>query len=100
MAQMTHRLAWPPICRIGVLFLGLGHIMTTTMHEFRPDQLILFISTCSLWWLLNERGWKIGLLCGAARGASLLIHEEAKRPRTKGTVPVNLTVAAFRMGAR
>ncbi len=28
---------------------------------------------------------------------SMLIHEQAQRPRTKGTVPVNLTVAAFRM---
>ncbi len=28
---------------------------------------------------------------------SLLIHEEAQKPRTKGTIPVNLTVAAFRM---
>jgi len=32
--------------------------------------------------------------------ASLLIHEEAKKPRTEGTVPVNLTVAAFQMGSR
>lgn len=31
---------------------------------------------------------------------SLLIHEQAQRPRTKGTVPVNLTVAAFRMEER
>lgn len=32
--------------------------------------------------------------------ASMLLHEEAKRPRTKGTAPVNLTVAAFRMEHR
>jgi DNA-binding transcriptional ArsR family regulator len=29
--------------------------------------------------------------------ASLLVHEKAQRPRTKGTVKINLTVAAFRM---
>lgn len=28
---------------------------------------------------------------------SRLIHQEARRPRTKGTVPVNLTVAAFQL---
>ncbi|MDZ5623383.1 helix-turn-helix domain-containing protein [Nocardioides sp. HM23] len=32
--------------------------------------------------------------------ASLLVHHEAKRPRTAGTVPVNLTVAGFRMEKR
>ena len=31
---------------------------------------------------------------------SMLIHEEARKPRTKGTIPVNLTVAGFRMEAR
>lgn len=31
---------------------------------------------------------------------SLLIHEEARKPRTKGTIPVNLTVAGFRMEER
>ncbi len=29
--------------------------------------------------------------------ASLLVHREARRPRTDGTIPVNLTVAGFRM---
>ncbi|MEZ0578482.1 ArsR/SmtB family transcription factor [Nocardioides sp. MH1] len=29
--------------------------------------------------------------------ASHLLHEQAQRPRTEGTIPVNLTVAAFRM---
>jgi DNA-binding transcriptional ArsR family regulator len=29
--------------------------------------------------------------------ASMLVHREARRPRTDGTIPVNLTVAAFRM---
>jgi DNA-binding transcriptional ArsR family regulator len=29
--------------------------------------------------------------------ASLLVHERAQRPRTKGTLKTNLTVAAFRM---
>ncbi len=29
--------------------------------------------------------------------ASLLVHEKAQRPRSKGTVKINLTVAAFRM---
>ncbi len=29
--------------------------------------------------------------------ASLLVHERAQRPRTKGTIKTNLTVAAFRM---
>ncbi|KAA1424266.1 ArsR/SmtB family transcription factor [Nocardioides antri] len=29
--------------------------------------------------------------------ASRLLHEQAQRPRTEGTIPVNLTVAAFRM---
>ena len=33
------------------------------------------------------------------RGSKLL-HEEAQRPRTKGTIPVNLTVAAFQIEAR
>jgi DNA-binding transcriptional ArsR family regulator len=28
---------------------------------------------------------------------SMLIHEQARKPRTKGTIPVNLTVAGFRM---
>lgn len=32
-----------------------------------------------------------------AKRASLLVHEQARRPRTKGTVKINLTVAAFRM---
>jgi DNA-binding transcriptional ArsR family regulator len=32
--------------------------------------------------------------------ASMLVHDQAQRPRTKGTVPVNLTVAAFRMEQR
>jgi DNA-binding transcriptional ArsR family regulator len=31
--------------------------------------------------------------------ASHLLHERAERPRTEGTIPVNLTVAAFRMDA-
>lgn len=31
--------------------------------------------------------------------ASMLVHREARRPHTKGTVPINLTVAGFRMGA-
>lgn len=31
------------------------------------------------------------------RHASAVLHERAARPRTAGTVPVNLTVAAFRM---
>ncbi len=31
---------------------------------------------------------------------SMLIHEQAQRPRTKGTIPVNLTVAGFRMEKR
>lgn len=31
--------------------------------------------------------------------ASLLLHERAHRPRTEDTVPVNLSVAAFRMDA-
>ena len=31
---------------------------------------------------------------------SVLIHEHARKPRTPGTVPVNLTVAAFRMEER
>jgi DNA-binding transcriptional ArsR family regulator len=31
------------------------------------------------------------------RQASLLVHENARRPRTKGTVKTNLTVAAFGM---
>ena len=29
--------------------------------------------------------------------ASLLVHEKAQRPRAKGTIKTNLTVAAFRM---
>ncbi len=29
--------------------------------------------------------------------ASMLVHEQAKPPRTEGTMPVNLTVAGFRM---
>ncbi|PWN01392.1 ArsR family transcriptional regulator [Nocardioides silvaticus] len=29
--------------------------------------------------------------------ASLLVHREAQKPRAKGTIPVNLTVAGFRM---
>jgi hypothetical protein len=29
--------------------------------------------------------------------ASHLLHEKAHAPRTEGTIPVNLTVAAFRM---
>jgi DNA-binding transcriptional ArsR family regulator len=32
--------------------------------------------------------------------ASMLLHEEARRPRTAGTMPVNLTMAAFRMEQR
>ena len=32
--------------------------------------------------------------------ASKLLHAEAKRPRTRGTIPVNLTVAAFQMEDR
>ncbi len=31
--------------------------------------------------------------------AATLVHQEAKPPRTAGTVPVNLTVAGFRMAA-
>jgi len=31
---------------------------------------------------------------------SMLLHEQAQPPRTTGTIPVNLTVAAFRMETR
>ncbi|UMG91644.1 hypothetical protein [Nocardioides sp. TF02-7] len=34
------------------------------------------------------------------RHASAVLHERAVRPRTEGTVKVNLTVAAFRMEGR
>ncbi len=46
-----------------------------------------------LW--VSEETWKetIDLL----RRASLLVHERASSPRTEGTVPVNVTLAAFRM---
>jgi hypothetical protein len=29
--------------------------------------------------------------------ASLLVHEQALRPRTKGAIKTNMTLAAFRM---
>ena len=45
-------------------------------------------------WVTPET-WEqvIDLLASGSR----LLHEQAQRPRTKGTAPVNLTVAAFRM---
>ena len=34
---------------------------------------------------------------GPAEEASALVHDNASRPRTEGTVPVNLSIAAFGM---
>ncbi len=71
---------------------SMGKELVRRFEHRHPDPPAVF-TDAELW--VSPEVWQEAT--ELVKRASLLVHEQAQRPRTKGALKTNLTVAAFRM---